>query len=45
MMFSMLVAATLILAFKVEEGKNEEVGYVVVLFVCFFVFNFAYGWG
>ena len=50
MFFSMLLAATFIVAFRVGlEGEDEEtsraVGYVIVLLVCFFVFNFAYGWG
>lgn len=45
MFLSMVTAATLIVAFKVDEGDNEAVGYVVVLLVCLFVFNFAYGWG
>ena len=45
MMFSMLVAATLILEFTLEEGENKEVGYVVVLFVCFFVFSYASSFG
>ena len=50
MFFSMLLAATFIVAFRVGlEGEDEEtsraVGYVIVLLVCFFVFNFAYSWG
>ena len=45
MLFSMATAATLILAFQVEEGGSRAVGYIVVILICFFVFNFAYGWG
>jgi len=45
MMSSMATAATLILAFRVEEGGSTAVGYIVVVFVCFFVFNFAYSYG
>jgi len=45
MLFSMATAATLILAFRVEDGGSTAVGYIVVVLICFFVFNFAYGWG
>ncbi len=45
MCVSMVAAATLILAFRVDEGENKAVGYVVVLLICSFVINFAYGWG
>lgn len=50
MFFSMLMAAILIVAFRVgqegdEEETNKAVGYVIVLLICFFVFNFAYSWG
>ena len=41
MMFSMLVAATLVLEFTLEEGENKEVGYVVVTAICVFVFSYA----
>ena len=49
MFFSMLMAATLIVSFRgleeEEDNNDKAVGYVVVLLVCFFVFNFAYSWG
>ena len=45
MLFSMATAATLILAFRVEDGRSTAVGYIVVVLICLFVFNFAYGWG
>ena len=47
MLVSMVIAASLLLDFRVEEeGEgNEVVGYVVVVLICFFVFNFAYSWG
>lgn len=52
MFVSMLAAATFILAFRIDntdcQNDSEDVGaigYVVVFFICFFVFNFAYSWG
>ena len=45
MTVSMAIGASLLLGFHVEEGGNQAVGYVVVLCICLFVFNFAYGWG
>ena len=45
MFVSMATSATLILVFRVEEGGSRAVGYVVVAFICFFMFFFAYGWG
>ena len=45
MFVSMVTSATLILVFRVEEGGSTAVGYVVVAFICFFMFSFAYGWG
>ena len=46
MLVSMVIAASLLLDFRVEEnGGNQIVGYVVVVLICFFVFNFAYSWG
>ena len=46
MMVSMVGAATVLLVFRVEEeGGGSVAGYVTVVLVCFFVFNFAYGWG
>ena len=43
------MAATLIVSFRgleeEEDNTDKAVGYVVVLLVCFFVFNFAYSWG
>ena len=46
MLFSMLAAATILLVFNVEEEEGGSVaGYITVVLVCFFVFNFAYGWG
>ena len=47
MLVSMVIAASLLLDFRVEEeGEgNEVVGYVVVFLICFFAFNFAYSWG
>ena len=46
MLVSMVIAASLLLDFRVErDGGNEVVGYVVVILICFFVFNFAYSWG
>ena len=50
MLVSMAGAATVLLVFRVEEEEEEErggsvAGYVSVALVCFFVFNFAYGWG
>lgn len=52
MFVAMLAAATFILAFGLDTSNCENVsnevgavGYVVVFFICFFVFNFAYSWG
>ncbi len=50
MLLSMFAAATFIKAFGIEDsqcssGNVGAIGYVVVFFVCFFVFNFAYSWG
>ena len=48
MLLSILTAGTIILVWRVGEADSGGVniaGYVVVVFVCFFVFNFAYGWG
>ena len=50
MFVSMLAAATFIVAFQIDntDCDSEDVGaigYVVVFFICFFVFNFAYSWG
>lgn len=50
MFMSMFGAATFIKSFGIEDSEcNGEtvgaIGYVVVFFVCFFVFNFAYSWG
>ena len=50
MLVSMTGAATVLLAFRVEEEEEEDsdgsvAGYVTVVLVCLFVFNFAYGWG
>ena len=45
MLFSMATAATLILAFRVEEGGSTAVGYIVVALICSFMFAFACGWG
>ena len=47
MILSMTGAATVLLVFRVEEeeGGGSVAGYVTVTLICFFVFNFAYGWG
>ena len=45
MFVSMATSATLILVFRVEEGGSRAVGYIVVAFICCFMFFFAYGWG
>jgi hypothetical protein len=50
MLFSMLLAATLIISFRVglpggDPEMDKHVGYIIVLLICFFVFNFAYSWG
>lgn len=50
MLLSMFAAATFIKAFGIEDSQCSSenigaIGYVVVFFVCFFVFNFAYSWG
>ncbi len=37
-----LLAATLILVFRVEEGENKTVGYIVVVLILLFVFSYAY---
>ena len=50
MLLSMCAAASFILGFRIEDSECDSdgvgaIGYVVVFFVCFFVFNFAYSWG
>lgn len=55
MMVSIFIAASIIVIWRVGVDEEEEeggagagrevAGYMVVLFVCLFVFNFAYGWG
>lgn len=47
MFLSLFGAATFIKSFGIEdtECSGQEVGAIVVFFVCFFVFNFAYSWG
>ena len=49
MIVSMTAAATVLLVFGVEEEEEGEggsvAGYATVVLICFFVFNFAYGWG
>ena len=50
MLLSMCAAATFIVAFRIEDSECSSdgmgaIGYIVVFFVCFFVFNFAYSWG
>jgi MFS family permease len=47
MLVSMAGAATVLLVFRVEEEVEggSVAGYVTVVLICFFVFNFAYGWG
>lgn len=46
MFLSICAAANVILIWKVDEdGSSQVAGYIVVLFICLFVFNFAYGWG
>lgn len=43
MLVSVLLAATLLQVFNVNE--HQVVGYVVVILLCAFVFSFAYSWG
>ena len=47
MMVSMMGAALVLMIFNVEEreGGGSVAGYATVGLICFFVFNFAYGWG
>ena len=48
MLSSILAAAGIIQIWHVdgEDSSGSQVaGYMVVLCICFFVFNFAYGWG
>lgn len=42
-----LLAATLVLVFRVEDRENRAVGYVVVVLILLFVFSYAYTfmWG
>ena len=49
MMVAMTLAATLIRVFNLVELENPNqteriVGYIVVILVCYFVFNYACGW-
>ncbi len=37
-----LITATLILVFKVEEGHNRAVGYIVVVLILLFAASYAY---
>lgn len=37
-----LLAATLVLVFRVEDRENRAVGYVVVVLILLFVFSYAY---
>ena len=45
LLLSMATAATLLLAFRVEEGGSRVVSYIVVVLICYFVFNYAYSYG
>ena len=45
LLLSMAIAATLLLAFRVEEGGSRAVSYIVVVLICYFVFNYAYSYG
>lgn len=47
MFLAIFIAASIILTWRVrqEEAEGGVAGYMVVIFICFFVFNFAYGWG
>ena len=45
LLLSMVTAATLLLAFRVEEGGSRVVSYIVVVLICYFVFNYAYSYG
>ena len=49
MCVSIVLAATTILVWDVGEetegGGVNIAGYIVVVFVCLFVFNFAVSWG
>ena len=38
---SILLASTLLVAFRVENGGSKAVGYIVVVALCFFVFSFS----
>ncbi len=44
MMSSMLVAGTLVLVFKVDEGESQAVGYIVLALVTLFVVIFSGTW-
>lgn len=46
MLVSIFSAANIIVIWRVGDADSSTVaGYMVVLCICFFVFNFAYGWG
>ncbi len=44
MMLIMTVAGTLTLVFRVEEGENKAVGYIVVVLISLFVLVFNCTW-
>ena len=45
MFVAILAAGLLIHFFRVDQGDNKEVGYVVVILVVIFVASFAFSWG
>lgn len=46
MLITMVTSATLILAFRIEDGGGSSAAeYVVVALICLFMFAFTYGWG
>ncbi len=38
------IAATLVLAFNLEEENNDVIGYIVVCLVCLFVLLYSATW-
>lgn len=45
MLTTMVISATLILVFRIEDGDSSAAEYIVVTLICLFMFAFTYGWG
>jgi hypothetical protein len=46
MLITMVTSATLIVVFQIEDGGSTSAAeYIVVAFICLFMFAFTYGWG